>query len=130
MIRPVAYTGYLVGGVLVGAPLSVGLLALGTLGAALTPVLVGLPLLGLLALSGIPVGILERRRVAWLDRPAVRDPARGDPHGHAPVDPHRTAAGPGLGPWARLRFTGRRPGANWPTPCCSPSCCGRWTCSS
>lgn len=43
MIRPVAYTGYLVGGVLVGAPLSVGLLALGTLGAALTPVLVGLP---------------------------------------------------------------------------------------
>ncbi|MER5653618.1 sensor domain-containing protein [Streptomyces sp. NPDC002131] len=105
MIRPVAYTGYLVGGVLVGAPLSVGLLALGTLGAALTPVLVGLPLLGLLALSGIPVGILERRRVAWLDRPAVRDPARGDPHGHAPVDPHRTPAGPGLGPWARLRFT-------------------------
>lgn len=105
MIRPVAYTGYLVGGVLVGAPLSAGLLILGTLGAALSPVLVGLPLLALFALSGIPVGVLERRRADRLDRPAVRHRGPGDERGRAPAGPHRTPAEPGLGPWARLRFT-------------------------
>ncbi|MET9405504.1 sensor domain-containing protein [Streptomyces sp. NPDC002935] len=104
MIRPVAYAGYLVGGVLVGAPLSVGLLVLGAVGAALTPVLVGLPLLGLLALTGIPVGVVERRRLRWVDAPAATGPAEGTDHSRSPADPHRTPDEPGLAAWAGVRF--------------------------
>lgn len=84
--------GHLGGGVLIGAPLFVGLLLLGTLGIVLAPVLVGLPLLALFALSGLPVGAVERRRLRLL--------------GPAPVpDPHRTPAEPGLTAWIRLRLT-------------------------
>lgn len=96
MIRPVRhmrYAGYLVSGVLVGAPLLLGLLVLAVVGIALTPVLVGLPLLGLLALSGVPVGVLERWRLR------LADPAKPVP------GPHRTPDEPGLAAWARLRFT-------------------------
>ena len=57
---------YLLSGVLVGAPLMAALLVLGTLGLGLTPVLVGLPLLALVALSGVPVGALERLRLRLL----------------------------------------------------------------
>ncbi|MFI6334769.1 sensor histidine kinase [Streptomyces sp. NPDC050535] len=89
MIRSVRY---LVGGVLAGAPLLVGMLLLGIAGAVLTPVLVGLPLLALLALTGVPVGMLERWRLRLLDPAPV--PA-----------PHRTPEEPGLAAWARLRFT-------------------------
>ncbi|WP_435228760.1 sensor histidine kinase [Streptomyces sp. Tue6028] len=89
--------GYLVTGVLVGAPLLVGLLVLAVAGAALTPLLVGLPLLALLALAGIPVGAVERWRLRLVDPAAV--PA-----------PHRTPDEPGLAAWARLRFTER---ATW-----------------
>ncbi|MEV7340870.1 sensor histidine kinase [Streptomyces sp. NPDC093544] len=94
MIRSVRY---LIGGVLVGAPLLVGMLLLGIAGAALTPVLVGLPLLALLALTGVPVGALERRRLRLVDP--------------APVPtPHRTPDEPGPAAWARLRF---REQATW-----------------
>lgn len=102
MIRPVAYAGYLVGGVLVGAPLSVGLLALGAVGAALTPLLVGLPLLGLLALTGIPVGVVERWRLRRVDAPAATGPAASSRSSQG--DPHRTPDRPGLAAWAGLRF--------------------------
>ncbi len=84
---------YLLSGVLVGVPLLVALLVLGVLGLALTPILVGLPLLALAVLSGGPVGALERRR--------LRLAAPGLP---APPDPHATPAEPGLAAWARLRL--------------------------
>ncbi|MDX3643075.1 sensor histidine kinase [Streptomyces sp. MB09-02B] len=88
---------YLLSGVLVGAPLLVVLLVLGILGLALAPALVGLPLLALAVLSGLPVGALERRRLAL---------ARTPPS----PDPHATPAEPGLAAWARLRLTER---ATW-----------------
>ncbi|MGW0824162.1 sensor histidine kinase [Streptomyces sp. NPDC002845] len=103
MIRTVARdapraVAYLVTGVLVGAPLLVVLLVLKTVGLALTPILVGLPILALSALSGVAVGALERRRLWLADRAPV-----------AP-SPHRTPAEPGLAAWARLRLTER---ATW-----------------
>ncbi|MEE1762414.1 sensor histidine kinase [Streptomyces sp. SP18BB07] len=88
---------YLLSGVLVGAPLLVVLLVLGILGLALAPALVGLPLLAVAVLSGIPVGALERRRLALTRTPP-------------PPDPHATPAEPGLAAWARLRLTER---ATW-----------------
>ncbi|MDX3518847.1 sensor histidine kinase [Streptomyces scabiei] len=88
---------YLLSGVLLGATLLVVLLVLGTLGLALAPVLVGLPLLAMAVLSGISVGALERRRLALTRTPP-------------PPDPHATPAEPGLAAWARLRLTER---ATW-----------------
>lgn len=90
--NPLRAAGYLGTGVLVGAPLLVGMLLLGVLGAALSVVLVGLPLLVLLALSGVPVGALERLRLRLLDPEPV-------------PDPHGTPAEPGLTVWVRLRVT-------------------------
>ncbi|MGW0705136.1 sensor histidine kinase [Streptomyces sp. NPDC002643] len=89
---------YLLTGVLMGLVLLVALLLLLTLGLALAPVLVGLPLLALAVLSGVPVGALERRRLTLADS--------------APLlpDPHATPAEPGLAAWARLRLTER---ATW-----------------
>jgi signal transduction histidine kinase len=88
--NPLRAAGYLVGGVLVGAPLLVGMLVLGVVGAALSVVLVGLPLLVLLALSGVPVGALERWRLRLLS-------GLGEVR-HAPTPPgtapRRTAASP------------------------------------
>ncbi|MBD9702303.1 sensor histidine kinase [Streptomyces caniscabiei] len=88
---------YLLSGALVGVPLLGALLVLGILGLALAPVLVGLPLLAVAVLSGIPVGSLERRRLALTRTPP-------------PPDPHATPAEPGLAAWARLRLTER---ATW-----------------
>ncbi|MFE7761936.1 sensor histidine kinase [Streptomyces sp. NPDC057438] len=88
---------YLLSGVLVGVPLLVVLLVLGVLGLALTPVLVGLPLLAVAVLSGIPVGALERRRLALTRTPP-------------PPGPHAVPAEPGLAAWTRLRLTER---ATW-----------------
>ncbi|MFI1437719.1 sensor histidine kinase [Streptomyces fructofermentans] len=90
--NPLRAAGYLGTGVLVGVPLLAGLLVLGGVGAALSVVLVGLPLLVLLALSGVPVGALERRRLRLLDPRPV-------------PGPHRTPAEPGLAAWAGLRLT-------------------------
>ncbi|MDX3132599.1 sensor domain-containing protein [Streptomyces europaeiscabiei] len=98
VVRDVARAvAYLLSGVLVGGPLLAVLLVLGTLGLALAPVLVGLPLLAVAVLSGIPVGALERRRLALTSTPPL-------------PDPHATPAEPGLGAWARLRLTER---ATW-----------------
>ncbi|QEV18254.1 sensor histidine kinase [Streptomyces alboniger] len=82
---------YLLGGALLGALTLVVGLALTAVGAALTLVLVGLPLLAALPLTGIPVAALERRRLLLVD-PAP-----------AP-SPHRTPKAPGIPAWFRLRL--------------------------
>ncbi|CAM5376963.1 histidine kinase OS=Streptomyces alboniger OX=132473 GN=CP975_12760 PE=4 SV=1 [Streptomyces alboniger] len=82
--------GYLGGGALIGAAVLVVGGVLTAVGAALTLVLVGLPLLGALAFCGVPLAALERRRLRTVD-PAP-----------AP-SPHRTPAAPGINAWFRLR---------------------------
>ncbi|MGR4878899.1 sensor histidine kinase [Streptomyces sp. LARHCF249] len=82
--------GYLAGGALTGIPALLALVLLTGTGL----LLVGLPLL---ALAGIPLGALERRRLRLIDP----DPA---------PTPHRTPAEPGLAAWARLRY---REQATW-----------------
>ncbi|GAA3882109.1 sensor histidine kinase [Saccharothrix violaceirubra] len=67
---------YVATGALVGFPTLVVVLVLAGLGMALSPVLVGLPILGLLGLSGVVVGKVERRRLRLL--------------GDEPPSPHRT----------------------------------------
>ncbi|MET9481916.1 sensor domain-containing protein [Streptomyces sp. NPDC006638] len=84
-----------------GVPAGIAVLgvtgALAVAGGLLSLVLVGLPLLALLALGGIPVAGLERRRIRLVDpRPLP--------------DPHHRPAEPGLGPWALTRFRER---ATW-----------------
>ncbi|WP_327290266.1 sensor histidine kinase [Streptomyces sp. NBC_01198] len=89
--------GYLAGGVLTGALTLAALAAALLLGGALAVVVVGLPVLALAALGGIPVGAVERRRLRLVDA--------------APVpSPHRGPAEPGFGSWARARFRER---ATW-----------------
>lgn len=84
-----------------GVPAGIAVLVLGTglavAGGVLSPVLIGLPLLGLLALGGIPVARLERSRSLLVDERPV-------------PDPHHPPARPGLGPWARTRLQER---ATW-----------------
>ncbi|MWA11317.1 sensor histidine kinase [Streptomyces sp. BA2] len=82
---------YLLGGVLLGSFVLVGGVLALVLCAALALVLVGLPLLPLLALTGIPVAALERRRLRLVD-PAP--PA---------LTPHRTPEAPGIPAWFKLR---------------------------
>ncbi|MFD7261601.1 sensor domain-containing protein [Streptomyces sp. NPDC059874] len=89
--------GYLAGSALTGIPVLLALTLLATAGTALGIVLVGLPLLALLGLVGVPTGAVERRRLRMVDL----DPA---------PTPHRTPAEPGLAAWARLRF---REQATW-----------------
>ncbi|MFE0106724.1 sensor histidine kinase [Streptomyces sp. NPDC059009] len=88
--RSVVYVG---GGALAGAGLLVVLVALGVLGVALSLVLVGLPLLAALALSGVPVAAVERWRVRVL---LPYEEYEGG-------SPHRTPEEPGLVAWFRLR---------------------------
>ncbi|WP_328954329.1 sensor histidine kinase [Kitasatospora purpeofusca] len=88
---------YLAGGAVLGLVTAVLLLALTALGLGLSVVGVGLPLLLAVALSGLPVGALERRRLRLVEP--------------APVpDPHRAL--PGAGRPARLR-TRLRERATW-----------------
>ncbi|MGW7076480.1 sensor domain-containing protein [Streptomyces sp. NPDC054866] len=82
---------YLLGGVLLGSFVLVGGAVALLLCAALALVLVGLPLLPLLALTGIPVAALERRRLRLVD-PATPAPT-----------PHRTPEAPGIPAWFTLR---------------------------
>ncbi|WP_447037652.1 sensor histidine kinase [Streptomyces sp. DSM 118878] len=82
--------GYLGSGVLLGALVLLVGVALTAVGAALTLVLVGIPLLGALAFCGVPLAALERRRLRAVD-PA---PAPG---------PHRTPDAPGINAWFRIR---------------------------
>ncbi|MFC3983791.1 sensor histidine kinase [Streptosporangium jomthongense] len=88
---------YLVTGVLVGeVVLVVFLLGLFT-GTVLAAVLIGVPLLLVLVLGGIPVAALERRRLRIIDP----DPA---------PTPHRAAESSGVVAWLRLRL---REQATW-----------------
>lgn len=91
--RPWRAAAYLLGGSLAGTLALTVLTLLAVCGTALAPVLVGLPLLGALALAGVPFAALERRRLRLLHPGAAPLP---DPH----RDPDRT----GLAAWARTRF--------------------------
>ncbi|MGW1841865.1 sensor histidine kinase [Streptomyces sp. NPDC001966] len=89
--------GYLISGALAGAVVLVVTVTVAVVGGALSVVLIGLPLLALLTLTGIPVAALERRRLGLM--------------GPAPApDPHRRPAEPGLRSWAACRFRER---ATW-----------------
>ncbi|UQX04805.1 sensor histidine kinase [Streptomyces sp. RerS4] len=88
---------YLLTGAVAGAVTLVGLVTVAMVCGALALVLVGLPLLVLLALSGIPVAEVERRRLRLIDR----DPVSG---------PHQVPAAPGLWAWLTTRL---REQATW-----------------
>ncbi|WP_239514112.1 sensor histidine kinase [Streptosporangium sp. 'caverna'] len=83
---------YLMTSAVVGAVMLVVVLVSLISGALLALVLVGIPLLVVLGLSGIPVGALERRRLWIIDSEPVESP-------------HRVPDQPGLVAWARLRFS-------------------------
>ncbi|WP_328562161.1 sensor histidine kinase [Streptomyces coelicoflavus] len=71
---------YLVTGAVAGAVTLVGIVAALAVGGVLAVVLVGLPLLVLTALAGIPVARLERHRLRLIDRvPAPARPVRQPP---------------------------------------------------
>ncbi|MFB6981480.1 sensor histidine kinase [Streptomyces scopuliridis] len=85
---------YLLSGVPAGIAVLVVAVAVIAVGGALSLVLIGLPLLALGALGGLPVARLERLRTRLVDeRPAT--------------DPHRPPVEPGLWPWLRTRFQER-----------------------
>ncbi|MFI0895046.1 sensor histidine kinase [Streptomyces sp. NPDC020983] len=88
---------YLAAGVPAGVLTLVVLALLLAVGGVLSLALVGLPVLALAALSGLPVGALERRRMRLVDA------------GPAP-SPHREPPAPGPGSWALARA---REGATW-----------------
>ncbi|MFF0445662.1 sensor histidine kinase [Streptomyces sp. NPDC004609] len=88
---------YLAGGALAGAVVLVALVVLTAVVGALAVALVGLPLLLLLGLCGLPVARLERRRLGLVDAYPARDP-------------HHEPAERGLWPWIRTRY---REQATW-----------------
>ncbi|MGP3734164.1 sensor domain-containing protein [Streptomyces sp. GDS52] len=88
---------YLVTGAVAGAATLVGIVVAAAAGGVLAVVVVGLPLLVLTALAGIPVAQVERRRLCLVDR----DPAPGRPR-------QPTAAG--LWAWLTTRLRER---ATW-----------------
>ncbi|MFD6431506.1 sensor histidine kinase [Streptomyces venezuelae] len=88
---------YLLTGTVTGAATLVGIVVAAAVCGALTLVLVGLPLLVVAALGGIPVAGMERRRLRLIDRA----PAAGR---------HQLPAEPGLRPWLTTRL--REP-ATW-----------------
>ncbi|WP_202918139.1 sensor histidine kinase [Streptomyces cavernae] len=81
---------YLLTGVVTGVAVLVGIVSLVAVGGVLAVVLVGLPLLAVTALVGLPVASVER----WRLRLADRDPV---PHGHG------VPAEPGLRSWFTTR---------------------------
>ncbi|MEU7281893.1 sensor domain-containing protein [Streptomyces sp. NPDC045431] len=88
---------YLVTGSVTGVVALVVVLTVAVLGGALAILLVGLPLLVAVALAGIPVAWVERRRLRLVDV----DPA---------ADEHRDPAAPGLWNWLTTRL---REQATW-----------------
>ncbi|MGW0944060.1 sensor histidine kinase [Streptomyces sp. NPDC002623] len=88
---------YLLTGAVGGAVVLVGLVLWVAVGGVLAVVLVGLPLLAVTLLAGLPVGALERRRLRWIDG----EPAPG---AHAEL---RT---PGVRAWLTTRLRDR---ATW-----------------
>ncbi|WP_438492978.1 sensor histidine kinase [Streptomyces asiaticus] len=89
--------GYLLTGAVTGGAALVLIAATAAAGAVLTVVLVGIPLLVLAALAGIPVAWVERHRMRLIDA----DPA---------VDPHRAPLAHGLWAWLTTRM---REQATW-----------------
>lgn len=89
--------GYLLTGALTGVVALVVIVTTAVVGGILTLVLVGLPLLAVVALTGIPVARVERRRLRLIDR----DPA---------PDRYRAPAAKGLWPWLTTRLRER---ATW-----------------
>ncbi|MFF5498086.1 sensor histidine kinase [Streptomyces aquilus] len=83
---------FLAGGALFGAVVLVGIVAGVAVGAATAVVLVGLPLLVLTALAGIPVAAVERWRV------------RTARMGASPAGAHRVPDAPGLARWLVVRL--------------------------
>ncbi|MYT07107.1 MULTISPECIES: sensor domain-containing protein, partial [Streptomyces] len=82
---------YLLTGAVTGVLALVGLVTLAAVGGALAVVLVGLPLLVVLAVSGLPVAWVERRRLGLVDL----DPA---------PDPHQPPPAEGLMSWLTTRL--------------------------
>ncbi|WP_232838545.1 sensor histidine kinase [Streptomyces geranii] len=89
--------GYLVSGVVVGSLVFLLVVLLAVAGGGLASVLVGLPLLAALALTGLPVGRVERLRLRIVDAEPV-------------PDPHRVPVEPGLRAWVVVRIRER---ATW-----------------
>ncbi|MET7692502.1 sensor domain-containing protein [Streptomyces sp. NPDC005483] len=83
--------GYLLTGAVTGVLALIGLVTLAAVGGALAIVLVGLPLLVVLALAGLPVAWVERRRLGLVDL----DPA---------PDPHQAPAAERLVSWLTTRL--------------------------
>ncbi|MFF3617369.1 sensor histidine kinase [Streptomyces sp. NPDC002580] len=88
---------YLFTGAVTGVVTLVAIVTLAAVGGALAVVLVGLPLLVMVALSGIPVAWVERRRLLLIDD----EPVSGR---------HRVPAAPGLRAWLTTRL---REQATW-----------------
>jgi signal transduction histidine kinase len=88
---------YLLTGVVTGAAALVGIVTTAAVCGALAIVLVGLPLLVVVALSGLPVAWLERRRLRLIDRDSVSGR-------------HQVPAAPGLWAWLTTRL---REQATW-----------------
>ncbi|WP_264935202.1 sensor histidine kinase [Streptomyces sp. A012304] len=88
---------YLLTGAATGAVVLVVLVVTAAVGGVLAIVLVGLPLLAVLALAGLPVAALERRRLRLVD--AAEAP-----------DPHADPPEPGLRGWLTTRLRER---ATW-----------------
>lgn len=82
---------YLLSSVAVGVAAFTSLLLLAVAGSLLAVALIGIPLLLMLALSGIPLAALERRRLLLIDSTVL-------------VSPHREPEGTGPTAWARIRF--------------------------
>lgn len=88
---------YLLTGRLTGAVALVGIASTAVVGGVLVVVLVGMPLLVLLALAGIPVAWAERRRLRLIDRDPI-------------ADQHQVPAAKGLWAWLTTRL---REQATW-----------------
>ncbi|MGC5345664.1 sensor histidine kinase [Streptomyces sp. DT24] len=88
---------YLLTGAVTGVATLVGIVTVAAVCGALAIVLVGLPMLVVVALSGIPVAWVERRRVRLIDR----NPVSGR---------HQVPAAPGLWAWLTTRL---REQATW-----------------
>ncbi len=88
---------YLLSSVPAGMALLLSVLLLAAVGGALSLVLIGLPLLLMLALIGLPVAAAERRRLRLIDPVPLGDP-------------HRAPAHAGLSAWLRTRL---REQATW-----------------
>ncbi|MFJ4201968.1 sensor histidine kinase [Streptomyces sviceus] len=89
--------GYLLSGAVAGVVALAGIVTLAVVGGVLTALLVGLPLLAMLALSGVVVARTERLRLRLVDADPV-------------TDPHREPAATGLWAWLTTRL---REQATW-----------------